>query len=149
MLKRNRIQAQSDESASPLLKLPGELRNRIYCYASVSYTPISIEADHFNRLILPGTPPLMLTCRKLYHEIKRIYYEDNTFCFTDSALNSTVVKQFGIMCDESAACLKSLEVFHGGNHFALLWLKPKDGVIIDIPALTRREGIRRAFSPQD
>ena len=148
MLKRTRTGAASKEDTSPLLKLPGELRNRIYRYAVVSETPVFIEADPFGCHIMPGTPPLMLTCRKLYYEIKRIYYEDNTFCFTNSALRSQAIEQFSRMCGDSAARLRSVEVYHGSSHFAFLWPKPEEDVVVDIPALTRWDGVRRAVAQE-
>ena len=75
------ITAQNDLE-SPLLKLPPELRNRIYHYAVVSSNPIYLP---------PRYPSLMLTCRKLYNEAKSIYYEDNTFYFSNASITPAFV----------------------------------------------------------
>ncbi|KAI9723734.1 MAG: hypothetical protein M1812_001034 [Candelaria pacifica] len=89
--RRRNKRGQAD---TPFLKLPGELRNRIYELTLVKDTPIELFSDTID--ISPSTRAqkdlvfvrknlaagLLRTCRQIYKETVRIFYGDNTFYFT-------------------------------------------------------------------
>lgn len=62
---------------SPLLQLPGEIRNRVYRYALLEPTSISMQfLEH---------PPLARTCLQLHREALPIFFAENTFSIALSA----------------------------------------------------------------
>ena len=77
----------SNNHPSPLLKLPGEIRNQIYSHAIVEDRPISLflgdartpnwsPPDHqciTNRSV---SPALAKVCRKLRHEVISTYFAE-------------------------------------------------------------------------
>ncbi|KAK3653160.1 hypothetical protein LTR56_004696 [Elasticomyces elasticus] len=58
---------------SPLARLPGEMRNRIYRLVLISNSNIRI--NHTG----PSHPPLLLTCRAIRAESFVIYWKENQF----------------------------------------------------------------------
>jgi len=76
------------QTHSPLLCLPGELRNKIYAFALTSLDPItdpstsSVIPSRHNSLPTLGVP-LLRTCRRIYNEADaRLLYACNRFRFT-------------------------------------------------------------------
>lgn len=81
----------------PLLRLPGELLNKIYRLVLVSPTPfisytLSVPVEEHNQygdLLLgsqrtsayPELPGLLLTCSKVFREASPIFWAENTFVF--------------------------------------------------------------------
>lgn len=69
------------QASSPFLKLPPELRNRIY--EAVLTDPYAISAVHWDfeipRSTTPEQPPLTRTCRAIRAEALPIFYSSNTF----------------------------------------------------------------------
>ena len=86
------IMAGAVEQTSPFFRLPGELRNRIYRPLAVKQTPIYIwgisESNDAHLVWSPRVPPFMITCRAIYDEVASIYYEENSFHFTEYALTA-------------------------------------------------------------
>lgn len=82
---------ERNDLESPLLKLPGELRNRIYRYAVVQDTPAQLQIIETGKttctprrfLHNKSLPPLALASRRLYDEVKPIYLVEETFCLTN------------------------------------------------------------------
>ena len=64
-----------NQSHSPLLRLPTELRHKIYHYLLVARGPIRRnESPHLNILLA-----ILLACRDIYREASSIYRQDNEF----------------------------------------------------------------------
>jgi hypothetical protein len=65
----------ADTSSSPLLELPGELRNRIYrlCLVSEDAEPIAVISTSFPE------PPLLSTCKEIREEASAIFYGESQF----------------------------------------------------------------------
>jgi len=86
-----------DHSLTPLLRLPGELLNKIYRLALVCPTPLTsytvsipIEDHKQNGDVYlkrqrttayPEAPGLLHTCSKIYGEASSIFWAENTFSF--------------------------------------------------------------------
>ncbi|KAK5127561.1 hypothetical protein LTR85_006901 [Meristemomyces frigidus] len=69
--------AAADIPASPLLELPGELRNRIYRLLLVEddeSLPITVVKERFEE------PAILYACSEIRHEATPIYYCENRFC---------------------------------------------------------------------
>ena len=67
-----------DPSRTGFLDLPGEIRNKVYRFASLAkHNPRAIAC----KLCAPFGVPLglLLSCRQLYQETKDIWYEENSF----------------------------------------------------------------------
>ncbi|KAI7162753.1 hypothetical protein KC349_g1704 [Hortaea werneckii] len=114
----------------PFLKLPAELRNVIYRYATANNTPIQLylsdvdpqsnpEARTSDRrpLIInlkPHPHPLALTCRKFYAEVRPIYLLENTFCLsnltTTENLHVEYIEQFRKMICQFAKRFKKVNI---------------------------------------
>jgi hypothetical protein len=111
--------AQSD---SPLLKLPGELRNRIYRFAIIK--PVSIELD------IPRwqdhQPAFVRTCKQIRIEALRLFYAENKITTNIHDWNP-IVK---VRCSELLAShkMRSHHLYHyftGSPNWEnlLAWLK--------------------------
>ena len=99
--------ASRNDRESPLLKLPGEIRNRIYRYAAVNSTVIHLHPD----MAKPRHPNIMLACRRLYSEVRASYYEANEFSFTfNQAFTSDFVRRFQRRAGSSSAKVMSVRV---------------------------------------
>jgi hypothetical protein len=121
----NQIEQSSDtltQSDSPLLNLPGELRNRIYRFAIIS--PLSIELD-IGRW-QNHQPALLRTCKQVRIEALRLFYIENKIT-TNIHDWDPVVK---VRCSQLLAShkIKSHHLYHyftGGPNWTnlLAWLK--------------------------
>lgn len=58
----------------PLLKLPPELRNRIYRYAIVQDEPIDVAETTKKK-----EPALLATCKEIREQALKMFYHENTF----------------------------------------------------------------------
>lgn len=99
---------------SALLLLPGEIRNRIYRLVAVHPEPIRVlgysQLEDDNIMLTPRISGLAMTCQKTYDEIKRIYYEENVFNFTEYALRKERLKTFNIRAAESASKITAIKI---------------------------------------
>lgn len=104
----------NEEEVSPFLKLPGEIKNRIYRLVAVRETPIQLtsqpKADESLLRSYPRPPGLMLACRTTYDELREIYYEENTFHFMEYALRPQHLKAFRERAGRSVKKLTSITV---------------------------------------
>lgn len=75
----------SSSTASPLLSLPPELRNRIYRYVLVTRKKIRIKKVSQ----LPAEPPLLRTCRLVRQEARAIWHCENVFHFSIKASDAS------------------------------------------------------------
>lgn len=71
---------------SPLLKLPGELRNRIYRLALLEPQPIGLSPTNFVE------PSLLVACHQIRREAATISYGENTFRVPIPNYDSTMCK---------------------------------------------------------
>ena len=71
-----------------LLNLPGELRNRIYEFAVVQESELTITAKG------PGQPALLSTCRKIRREAGTLYYGKNVFSLKIERYNGAAFAPF-------------------------------------------------------
>ncbi|KAK0311528.1 hypothetical protein LTR01_003524 [Friedmanniomyces endolithicus] len=81
-----------DEPLPPLLKLPRELRDRIYSEVLIEDDMIDTQPWQFyeGRTLTWQPPPLLQTCRRIRNEASKIYYAENTFYVHDSAVDNLV-----------------------------------------------------------
>ena len=85
----NAIPAQSPPAAAPLkchlLRLPGELRNRVYTHVlshHPSTTTLTLHRDLSNPSVfrpLPSQPALARACRQLRHEVLALFFGSRTW----------------------------------------------------------------------
>ncbi|KAK5123191.1 hypothetical protein LTR85_003390 [Meristemomyces frigidus] len=77
----------SNDQDSQLLKLPGEIRNRIYRYAILQDQPIQLPVAWNERngykIVNYRPAPLTIACHKLHREVTPIYLAENNFCLTN------------------------------------------------------------------
>lgn len=66
-------QCESTCASSPLFRLPGELRNKIYHYALTIDKPVLVNSKGFH------VPCLLLACHKIRSEAASIFYTRNRF----------------------------------------------------------------------
>ena len=106
--------AEPEPQQSRLLSLPGEIRNRIYRLVAVHREPVhltgSAEPTDHNINFSPRLPGLALACQKTYDEIKRIYYEENTFNFTEYALRLERLTTFRLRAAQSASKVTVIKI---------------------------------------
>ena len=108
--------------ASPLGRLPAELRNRIYELVLIFPTFIEIEpsSQHAERPKAPellGSNPntfaLVKTCKQVHSESSAIIYADNTFDFSDWEQPSQSLRCFNDFIHEigltNTAALRAIE----------------------------------------
>lgn len=79
--KLKRFRRPRQRKGCHLLKLPGELRNRIYELVIVEKGRLKITAKG------PGQPALLRTCRQIRREAGTIYYGSNDFSLRIEAYN--------------------------------------------------------------
>ncbi|KAG9204180.1 hypothetical protein G6514_001819 [Epicoccum nigrum] len=70
---------ERNQRLSPLLRLPGEIRNRIYFYA-VGNGPLPIPSGHTSPNLF-GLHTLSKVCRQLHAETRLLPYALNDLCF--------------------------------------------------------------------
>ena len=104
-----------DPYASRLLSLPGELRNRIYRLTATHPEPIQITADHDHpedaRIYFsPQAPALALACHMTYNDIRPIFFEENTFEFSEHALRENRLRTFRKQAGDSAEKLTAITI---------------------------------------
>lgn len=63
----------TDQSASPIFKLPPELRNAIY---SLVFQDHTVEVVSVERYLKAQPPGLLITCKQLYTEAVEVYYSN-------------------------------------------------------------------------
>lgn len=104
--------AKPPQQIMTLLRLPGEIRNRIYRYAIVQDTPIVLyststaygRCKFFSNAICN----LSSVCRTTREEVRSIFYEENTFTFTAATLSPAAVATFERVCGSSAGKISSV-----------------------------------------
>ncbi|KAF3001308.1 hypothetical protein E8E13_005131 [Curvularia kusanoi] len=72
---------QSNADSSPLLRLPGELRNKVYKYALSEYT---FRGDIDDSAFGPHIVALLLACRQIHLEARFFVFELNNFVLNTS-----------------------------------------------------------------
>jgi hypothetical protein len=106
--------SELEPQQSRLLSLPGEIRNRIYRLVAVHREPVYVtgspQSTDGKINFSPRLPGLGLACQKTYDEIKRIYYEENTFNFTEYALRRERLKTFRVRAAQSASKLIAVKI---------------------------------------
>ena len=106
---------RSDQKASRLFSLPGELRNCIYRHTAVFQEPIVVSAKRDCEFREEGIkfsrtrPALALTCHTAYNEIKSIFFEENMFDFAAHSLQS-VMQLFRKRAGDSARKLMAVSL---------------------------------------
>ena len=91
---------------SPLLNLPGELRNRIYRYVVVSSKPVILGQG----MASAHRPILALVCRQLYKEVSSIHFEENKFIFYPGAFSLKFIDDFRRFAGVSAPKLRTVQI---------------------------------------
>lgn len=84
----------------PFLKLPGELRERIYHYAVVYHETVCIQGDHRNGFkqdflhkVDAIASPLARVCKQINTEVGPLIYSKNTFYFhSDHQMRSFLIQ---------------------------------------------------------
>ena len=80
----------------PLLKLPAEIRNRIWTLVVVKVKRVVIKGNSHRetsgRHLHPTTIALVFTCRQIYREVTPIYYSENLFHFHHGAIS--ILREF-------------------------------------------------------
>lgn len=106
--------AESEQGDSRLLSLPGEIRNRIYRLIAIHQQPIQLSATPQiagNTIkFSPRIPALAVACKTTYEEIKTIFYQENTFHFTEYSLRNEHIKTFRTRAGDSAAKLTGIKI---------------------------------------
>lgn len=77
-------------TTSPLLDLPGEIRNLNYRYVVIEHTPIRPRFDRrldaagkIHYILQPERPALAAVCTTMRTEVLPLYYSENSFAFFD------------------------------------------------------------------
>lgn len=132
--------AEATQQTSRLLSLPGELRNRIYRFIAVHKQPIQITANHTDPeddqlKFWPKAPALSFTCQTTYNDIKTIFFEENTFQFTEQALRENRLQMFRQQAGKSAeklTAIKAVRILRIGYYGCTLRLTMKviDGTVV-------------------
>jgi hypothetical protein len=83
--------ARSNQRNSPLLRLPAELRNRIYHYTFMGSSVEVRQVGYRNMFVVVSdtfqrTVSLLLVCHQLYHEALSTFYELSALEFTHSGM---------------------------------------------------------------
>lgn len=73
---------------SPLFRLPGELRNKIYEYALTNDQPVLVNSEGFE------VPTLLSTCHAIRSEAMSLFYLHNTFDILFEYFDSTWAVRF-------------------------------------------------------
>lgn len=82
------LQQELATIGSPLFRLPGELRNKIYEYALTKRHPVLVNSEGFK------VPPLLLTCHAIRSEALSLFYILNTFDVLFEYFDSTWAVHF-------------------------------------------------------
>ncbi|KAK3714163.1 hypothetical protein LTR37_007965 [Vermiconidia calcicola] len=78
-------------TAASLLRIPGELRNRIYRLAVVEQNTINFCMKHN---FLPPEPALLSASKKIRREAADIYYKENSFVLVVHDNDGTIVEKW-------------------------------------------------------
>ena len=103
----------TDQANSRLLSLPAEIRNHIYRLVAVHQEPIQVTANPKSAKSIsftPRFPGLALTCRSTLRELEAIFYEENTFDFTEYALRSQPLEAFKQRAGESLSKITTIKI---------------------------------------
>ena len=76
------------DTTTGVLMLPAELRNRIYRFALVSSSPVSIGRTSF------AHPAFLEVCRQIRKEAISIYYYENTFAIEAPDFDPSTIRAF-------------------------------------------------------
>ncbi|KAI4661574.1 uncharacterized protein J4E78_004363 [Alternaria triticimaculans] len=106
---------QLNHDNSPLLQLPGELRNRIYKFVLHYHLPIyvdipALEDEHGNSVPRENTRrmlALLYTCRQIHSEASMMYYALNTFQFE---LDTSLIECTSSLTAEQLNAVKSIDM---------------------------------------
>lgn len=102
----NHTMVRAKKRSSHVLHLPGDIRNQIYRHIAVSSAPIHVSAgpqiddgiiDYSSKATV-----LAFACHMTHHEVKSIYYGENTFHFTEYALRAKRLTTFRRQAGSSA-----------------------------------------------
>jgi len=105
--------APKQQSTSPLLKLPAELRDAIYTLALVDDEPIYISLPEPARPLSLREPALLAVNRQIRNETLPIYYGTNIFEPRSSVTTENFLRLLG---SGRIALLKSLRAFARIGH---------------------------------
>lgn len=94
---------EANPEKSPLLRLPAELRNRIFHEVLLPTQGPDAEIYHLTNGHM--TPPLLRTCYQLRNECTGIWASNTTFSFSDSAL---CIKLLSRLTDEQVALIQEM-----------------------------------------
>lgn len=92
----------NENSTSPLLNLPGELRNMIYRYALLDENPIPVTMQGYDRSSLLGT------CRRIRRETFNLFYEESSFLVRTVDYNSDNLYAWKTLLRSGIVCPMSL-----------------------------------------
>ncbi|KAK4504855.1 hypothetical protein PRZ48_002818 [Zasmidium cellare] len=88
LIKKKRFRRPRQRAGCRLLKLPGEIRNRIYRFALVESGNLDINPNG------PGEPALLRVCRTVRNEGRSIYYTENVFTLKITEFNGAKYMPF-------------------------------------------------------
>lgn len=115
---------------SQLLRMPGEIKNRIFELLMPTHSIIAPRAkkesvtsksclsdpswtgEPYCYTYLPRVPPILQTCRELRIDAMSLYYGSNAFLFTDSMLQSQALKGFTARRGNAMTHLRIARVAH-------------------------------------
>ncbi|KAI4706261.1 hypothetical protein J4E89_008995 [Alternaria sp. Ai002NY15] len=106
---------QLNHDNSPLLQLPGELRNRIYKFVLHYHLPVyidipALEDEHGNSVPRENTRrmlALLYTCRQVHSEASMMYFALNTFQFE---LDTSLIEFTSSLTAEQLNAVKSIDM---------------------------------------
>ena len=86
-------ESQANLKPSYLLKMPGEILNKIARLVLVPGRVTAFTSQHNNRHAAEGNPPnrfsLLATCRQFYRDYALMFYGDNVFCLPPGPISKT------------------------------------------------------------
>ena len=95
---------------SALVKLPGELKNRILELAMPTNTTIALRQG--SRTILPSPPPVLAVYRQLRADALAVYYASSVFLITDVMFQSKALERFAAERGPAAHHIRRFRVSH-------------------------------------
>lgn len=103
-----RARRELENTSNPLLKLPAELRNRIYILALEPDFPSDIYISSYRLSEGPSAPSILQTSRQLRKETTPIWYGGRECIFLISATGSDCVKWLNALPTEAIQSLRYL-----------------------------------------
>ncbi|KAK5118254.1 hypothetical protein LTR85_008234 [Meristemomyces frigidus] len=102
------------ESSSPLLRMPGELRNDIFELALTYSKPIVTSLSLEQKLVMQFSPDILAltqTCRQVYHECAGLFVSCNDFLVIGRAHLTDIDSKLQCSGEETAYALGPLNAF--------------------------------------